>query len=212
MMCKPKKMLISNNSVLENSFLFWHVHTWRSALFSLDRCVTWRSLRRVDIRPCRGCATSPKMEVGEEFSNTYAKCPYVQLLGNSWAMQCNAVGTNLELMQFYEKGIQCRTWGSVATSCEMCESELFFFFCLPWSSYWDYQGCTCWVFLLMLPLIAKHPHLISFVFHSFWVDSISCLHLISLRFPLFFVHLIKSCPFPPQITSSGPSRQRLSRQ
>lgn len=128
MMCKPKKMLISNNSVLENSFLFWHVHTWRSALFSLDRCVTWRSLRRVDIRPCRGCATSPKMEVGEEFSNTYAKCPYVQLLGNSWAMQCNAVGTNLELMQFYEKGIQCRTWGSVATSCEMCESELFFFF------------------------------------------------------------------------------------
>lgn len=71
------------------------------------------------------------------------------------------------------------------------------------------------VFLLMLPVIAKHPHLISSIFHSFWVESISCLHLISLRFPLlffFFPHLIKSCSFPSQITSSGLSRQRLSRQ
>lgn len=49
-------------------------------------------------------------------------------------MQCNVVGTNLALMQFYEKGIHCRTWGNVATSCEMWESELnffFFFFLLP---------------------------------------------------------------------------------
>lgn len=123
-----------------------HVDTSHSVLFSLNRCVTWRSLRRVDIRPCRGCATSPKMEVGYEFTNTCAECPYVQALGNSWAMQCNVVGTSLELIQFYEKGIHCRTWGNVATSCEMWESEFFFYIKLPWSSTRDYQGCTCWSF------------------------------------------------------------------
>ena len=133
----------------------------------------------------------------------------MQLLGNSWAIQCNVVGTSRVLMQFYEKGIQSRTWGNVATSCEMWESELSFFFCRasPISTL-RLPRLHMLVFLLMLPLIAKHPHLISFVFHSFWVESISCLHVISLRFLLFFVHLIKSCPFPPQITSSGLSRQQ----
>ena len=124
--------------------LFVHCGHW--ALFSLHRCVTWRSSRRVDTRPCRGCATSPRTEVGYEFPNTCAERPYVQLLGNSWAMRCNVVGTRLELRQFYEKGIQCSTWGNVATSCEMWESELYVFLCvpeLPWSSYRDYQGCTC---------------------------------------------------------------------
>lgn len=52
-------------------------------------------------------------------------CPNVQVLGNSWVMRCNVVGTNIVLMRFYEKGIHCRTWGNVAMSCEMWESELF---------------------------------------------------------------------------------------
>lgn len=201
------KLFISKNSVLKKRFISF-VH-W--ALFSLHRCVTWRSLRRVDTRPCRGCATSPRTEVGYEFTNTCAECPYVQLLGNSWAMQCNVVGTSLELRQFYEKGIQCRTWGNVATSCEMWESELFFFSSLIFIS--RLPRLHMLVFSLMLPLIAKHPHLISFVFHSFWVERKHQLPPLDFS-PILsfsFVHLIKSCPFPPQITSSGPSRQRLSR-
>lgn len=44
------------------------------------------------------------MEVGQEFSNSCVECPYEQLLGNNWAMQCNMVGTSLVLLQFYEKG------------------------------------------------------------------------------------------------------------
>lgn len=70
-------------------------------------------------------------------------------------------------------------------------------------------------FLLMLPLIAKHPHLISFVFHSFWVESISCLHLI---FPaihslyssiwLSLVHFLPRLPAPDSVGSaSAGSRQ-----
>lgn len=62
---------------------------------------------------------------------SHTQCPYVLLLGNNWAMQCNVVGTNLVPMQFYEKGIQWRTWGNVATSCEMWESELFFLLRFP---------------------------------------------------------------------------------
>merc|ERR1712035_30270 len=90
-----------------------------------------------------------------------------------------------------------------------CEKVNFFFFCRASLNFIvRLPRLHMLVFLLMLPLIAKHPHLISFVFHSFWVESISCLHVISLRFLLFFVHLIKSCPFPPQITSSGLSRQQ----
>lgn len=69
------------------------------------------------------------------------------------------------------------------------------------------------VFLLMLPVIAKHPHLISSIFHSFWVESISCLHLISLRFPLllfFFspiwlspVHFLPRLPAPDSVGSAS---------
>lgn len=114
-------------------------------------------------------------------------------------------------------GIQSRTWGNVATSCEMWESELFLFFFveLPWSSYRKLRRLHMLVFLLMLPLIAKHPPLISFVFHSFWVESISCLHLISLRFSLFLlsiwlslVHFLLRLPAPDPVGSaSAGSRQ-----
>lgn len=120
------KMFRSTNSVQKkNPFSFVRSHQSSSfVFFSLNRCDTWRSSRRAAIRPCRGCATSPRMEVGYEFTNTAAEAPYVQLLGNSWAMRCNVVGTSLEAMPFSKKGIRGRTWGNVATSREMWESEL----------------------------------------------------------------------------------------
>lgn len=36
--------------------------------------------------------------------------PYVQVLGNSWATQCNMVGTDLEQIQFYENGTHEAVW------------------------------------------------------------------------------------------------------
>lgn len=58
---------------------------------------------------------------------------------------------------------------------------------------------------LISPLIAKHPPLISFVFHP--IRGGKHQLLIFSRIPYFsFAHLIKSPQFPPQITSSGPNR------
>lgn len=68
------------------------------------------------------------------------------------------------------------------------------------------------VLRLILPLIAKHPHLISFIFHPIRGGKHQLPPADFSWIPYFsFAHLIKSCQFPPQITSSGPSRQRLSR-
>lgn len=96
-----------------------------------------------------------------------------------------------------------------------CKKVNFFYVELPWSSYWEYQGCICWSFLLMLPVIAKHPPLISFVFHSFWVEGISCLHsrffsdsLFSLSIWLSLVHFLLRLPAPDPVGSaSAGSRQ-----
>lgn len=106
------------------------------------------------------------------------------------------------------KGIHCRTSGNVATSCQRNVRKWSFLVELSRSLPMLHMS----VFLLMLPLIAKHPHLISFILYSIWAESISCLDSISPQFCLFSVHLIKPYPFPPQITSSGPSRQHFSRQ
>lgn len=55
-------------------------------LFCNARCDTWRSLKRVATRPCPGCATSPKTEVGEEVTE-WCRLPVCQCvrqwLGNS---------------------------------------------------------------------------------------------------------------------------------
>lgn len=66
------------------------------------------------------------------------------------------------------------------------------------------------LFLLMLPVIAKHPPLISFVFHSFWVEGISCLHsrffsdsLFSLSIWLSLVHFLLRLPAPDPVGSAS---------
>lgn len=128
----------------------------------------------------------------------------MQVLGNCCPMLCNVVGTNLAEKRFYEKGIQRRTWGNVATPCQMWERELYFLDLplliivrLP-----ELHMLGLWLISL---LIAKHPPLISFVFHP--IQGGKHQLLIFSQIPYFsFAHLIKSPQFPPQITSSGPSR------
>lgn len=105
-----------------------------------------------------------------------------------------------------KKGIHCRTWGNVAMSCKMWESE---------------------PFLSSFPDLTKVAHVGLFTNVAINCKT-SSSHFLCILFILggkhqlppfdfspilsFLVHLIKPCPFPPQITSSGPSRQHFSRQ
>lgn len=141
-------------------------------LFLLHRCVTWRSLRRAATRPCHGCATSLRTEVGEKGHRSLAYergmpiCAAIrQQLGN--AVQC---GGNYA----WKKKKHCRTWGNEATSCEMWESELLFVLFFPV------------FFVLRLP----HLHMLVFFANVAINYQTSSCHFLSFPFILGGTHLL----------------------
>lgn len=147
---------------------------------------------------------------------------------SNWATvgQCSAIWWERALFwcSSMKKGIQCRTWGNVARSCEMHESLdslslAFFFFgfthcASPTSN--DEKTHVAHVDLFAdvssnCPASSPPP----FPFAPF-ILGISCLHTCTslsnslLFFFFFFLHLIKIYPFPPQIISSGRSKSQPS--
>lgn len=119
-------------------------------------------------------------------------CSYV--LGNSWAIQRNTVGTNLTLMHFCENGIREAMWQRPAK----CGKVNFLQQKTRMITFPDHHTGITEIahmglfFSLSLLLIAKHPPLISFEFHSLWVEGISCFlsPLFSLSIWLSSVHFL----------------------
>lgn len=197
-----------------NTLFLYLRHFGNSIVFPLfpGRCVTWRSLRRVDTRPCRGCATSLKMAVGWEFICACAACPYVQVLGNSWAIECNMVGTNLAQMQFYEKGIHCRTmWQRPAK----CEKVNFLF-----SSFPDlHTEITDVAYAGLFANVASNcqtssSHFLLYSIHSGWKASAASTWFLfnsffSLSIWLRIVHFLPRLPAPDPVGSASASSRQV---
>lgn len=99
-------------------------------------------------------------------------------LGNSWAIQCNTVGTDLALMQFRENWIHEAMWQRPAK----CGKVNFLK-----NVNLQRIEITKIARVSLLSLIAKHPSLISFDFPSLRVEGISCC--------LLRLSLCTLCPF-----------------
>lgn len=136
-----------------------------------------------------------------------------------WATvgQCSAVWWELTLYRWksLKRGytIEHKAMWQRPAKCE--KVNLFFLFCRGASLNFvlSLPRLHMLAFFLMLPLIAKHPHLISFCIPFILGGKHQLPPLDFSPIPPFSLSIwLSLCPFPPQITSSGPSRQCFSRQ